>query len=117
VVEQGYQTFLWVDERVASFPQLPRRLLGQRLAAAILDALVATTEAAYLRGPPRLQRLDEANRFLTVGRILLRISRDRRHISLDQHEHAMRLVDDWGRQIGGLLRAERARATGAEGGV
>jgi hypothetical protein len=116
VVEQGYQTFLWVDERVASFPQLPRRLLGQRLVAAVLDALVATTEAAYLHGPRRAQRLDDANRLLTVSRILLRLARDRRHLSLDQHEHAMRLVDDWGRQIGGLLRAERARAGEGHGG-
>jgi hypothetical protein len=108
-VEQGYLTFLWLDERIASFPQLARRLLGQRLASATLDALVATTEAVYLRGPRRIARLEDTNRHLTVGRILLRVCRDRRHFSVDQHEHALRLVDDWGRQIGGLLRVERER--------
>jgi hypothetical protein len=109
-VEQGYLTFLWIDERIATFPQLARRLLGQRLASAALDALVAITEAVYLRGSRRIARLEDTNRFLTVCRILLRVCRDRRHLSTDQHEHALRLLDDWGRQIGGLLRAERERS-------
>jgi hypothetical protein len=108
-VEQGYQTFLWLDERISSFPQLARRLLGQRLASAALDGLVATTEAVYLRGSRRITRLEDTNRHLTVARILLRVCRDRRHLSIDQHEHALRLLEDWGCQIGGLLRAERER--------
>jgi hypothetical protein len=62
----------------------------------------------------RIERLRAVSRSLTVLRILLRGARDRRHLSIAQHEHAMRLVDDWGRQIGGWLRAEQGRRGGPE---
>jgi hypothetical protein len=56
----------------------------------------------------RTRRLYDAQRALTRLRLLLRGARDRRHLSLDQHEHAMRLLDDFGRQLGGLLKASEA---------
>lgn len=114
VVEHGYGAWLWLDERIAGFPALARRQLGHRTLDAALDALVGVTEAAYLpRGASRLARLDGVNRSLTVLRILLRGSRERRYLSVGQHEHAMRLIDTWGRQVGGWIRAERARRSTA----
>ena len=107
IVDDGYQAWLWLDERVAQFPVLARRMLGQRIVTAALDALVATVEASVIRGSARAIRLMDANRALTLVRILLRGARDRRHLSVAQHEHAMRLIDGWGRQLGGWLRSER----------
>jgi hypothetical protein len=76
---------------------------------AALDAVEAVTEASYTRaGALRTRRLYDAQRALTRLRLLLRGARDRRHLSLDQHEHAMRLLDDFGRQLGGLLKASEA---------
>jgi|GEM_PF-1236186 len=107
VIEDTYQAWLWLDERASGFPALARRQVGHRALDAILDALTAVTEAAYLpRGAPRARRLADANRSLTVLRILLRGARDRRYLSLGQHEHAMKLVDGIGRQVGGWLRSE-----------
>ncbi len=106
VVETGYQAWLWIDARVASFPTDARRSLGHRAVEAALDAVEAVTEASYTRaGALRTRRLYDAQRALTRLRLLLRGARDRRHLSLDQHEHAMRLLDDFGRQLGGLLKA------------
>lgn len=111
VVEDGYRIWLWLDERVAGFPVLARRSLGQRIVAAALDALVATIEASLVRrGSSRIERLNDANRALTLLRILLRGARDRKHLSVSQHEHVMREIDGWGRQLGGLLRSERTAA-------
>ncbi len=105
VVEQGYAAWMWLDGRVASMPVSARRQLGHRMIDAVLDALVAATQAAYLpRGPARLRELHAASRSLAVLRILLRGCRERRYLSIDQHEHAMKLVDDWGRQLGGWIR-------------
>lgn len=110
VVEDAFQAYLWIDERVAAFPAGARRQLGHRAIDATLDALAAVTEATYTpRGPARTERLVTANRRLAVLRILLRAARERRYLSIAQHEHALRLVDTWGRQVGGWLRAERAR--------
>lgn len=110
VVEAGYQAWLWLDARVADFPRDARRSLGHRLIDATLDTVACVTEAAYLpRGAERVGRLERANRQLSVARILLRGARDRRYLAVSQHEHAMRLVDGLGRQIGGWLRSERAR--------
>jgi hypothetical protein len=69
----------------------------------------AALERAQRKPRLRLQRLVEANRDLTVARVLLRAARDRRLLEIAQHEHAMRLVDGWGRQLGGWMRTERSR--------
>jgi hypothetical protein len=107
IVECGYQAWLSVDERVSGFPRDARRALGHRAVDALLDALVATIEAAYLpKGRERISRLEAANRRLSVARILLRGARDRRRLPVPQHDNAMRLLDDWGRQLGGWLRFE-----------
>ena len=108
IVESGYQAWLWVDARIAAYPVCARRQLGHRTLDAVLDALSATTEAAYLsRGPARIGCLELANRRLTLTRILLRGARERRYLSISQHEHAIRLLEAWGRQLGGWLRKER----------
>lgn len=67
VIEDAYQAWLWTDARVAVFPVLARRQLGHRLLDAILDALAATTEAAYLPRGRRVERLREASRSLTLA--------------------------------------------------
>jgi hypothetical protein len=59
------------------------------------------------RGAARCAELEAVNRKLGLVRLLLRGARDRRYLSLDQHEHAMRLVDECGRRTGGWLRLER----------
>ena len=110
VVEDAYQAWLWIDARVASFPVAARRQLGHRLLDAILAALTATTDAVYLpRGGERRECLRHVSRRLVLVRLLLRGSRDRRYLGVDQHEHAMRLIDTWGRQVGGWLRAEMTK--------
>lgn len=111
-VEHGYQAWLWLDARVTTYPALARRQLGHRTLDAVLDALTATTEATYCPpGPPRVRLIGLANRRLTLTRLLLRGARERRYLSIRQHEHAMRLLDDWGRQLGGWLRHERGRSS------
>lgn len=112
VVEEGYQAWLWLDARVQGFASSARRQVGHRTLDAVLDALTATAEAAYLpRGARRVAELEAANRRLTLVRLLLRGARERRYLSVGQHEHAMRLLDAWGRQLGGWLRAERRYGT------
>jgi hypothetical protein len=108
VVEDAYTAWLWIDERVAAFPVVARRHLGHRALDASLDALLNLTEAAYSsRGGPRVALLLAVNRDLARLRILLRGARDRRYLAVAQHEHAMRLVDGVGRQVGGWLKVER----------
>jgi hypothetical protein len=110
ITESAYKAWLWLDERLAALPALARRSLGHRASTAALDALCALTEATFLpRGPRRLERMHDAQRALTVLRILLRGARDRRYLSVGQHEHAMRLFDDVGRQLGGWVRASLQR--------
>lgn len=78
---------------------------------AALDALTLTTEACYSpRGSARVELLALVNRRLALLRILLRGARERRYLSLGQHEHAMRLIDTWGKQVGGWLKSERGAA-------
>jgi hypothetical protein len=112
VVEDAYQAWLWVDARVAQLPVSARRQLGHRLLDAVLDALTGTAEAVYLpRGRERTSCLQYVSRRLLLVRLLLRGARDRRYLSIDQHEHAMVLIDGWGRQVGGWIRDELSKST------
>ncbi len=110
IVEDAFQLWMWVEGRVAKFSVIGRRHVGHRALNVALDAVSLLTQASYLgRGERRLRCLDEANRSLVVLRILLRGARQLGHISQQQHEHSMVLVDAVGRQIGGWIRAERGR--------
>ena len=109
IVEHGYQVWLWLDERVNSFPVAARRQLGHRILDACLDSLTATTEATYLSANDRIASLYLVNRKLTLLRILLRGARERKYLSVGQHEYLLPRVDQWGKQIGTWLRAERSK--------
>ncbi|MBI4706269.1 MAG: hypothetical protein HY744_34665 [Deltaproteobacteria bacterium] len=66
----------------------------------------------------RIPSVEQAARVLGIDAATLRRKRrkcrarprDRRHLSVDRHEHTMRPVDDWGRQVGARLWAERPGA-------
>ncbi|MBI4701228.1 MAG: hypothetical protein HY744_08735 [Deltaproteobacteria bacterium] len=73
-----------------------------------LDVPAALRQRLGLHRPRAARRMAAPGSDGSVGRGAVGLSlRDRRHLSVGQHEHAMRPVDDWGRQVGARLWAER----------
>jgi hypothetical protein len=93
---------LWLIPHLDKFPRNRRFTLGERLERELLEVLSMVTVAAYRRdnrGP-----LDRANERLTVARHLWRLSYELEVIPPRRFEHAARLMDEAGRQIGGWRR-------------
>ncbi len=111
-VERAYDLWLWLDAHVARFTTHARHSLGQRIlddALALLDALVAATYAPKASNTRR-EALDRARHRATMLTLLLRGARDLRHLSVGQHEHAMKTCAELGRMIAGWIRHERGSA-------
>ena len=105
-VEATYQLVLWLIPVLDAMPRRQKFQLGDRLqnsAIAVLDILI---EAAYTRD--RAALLQRANLDLEKLRFWIRLSKDLRLLAFPQYEHAARLIDNLGRQVGGWLKAERA---------
>lgn len=106
VVERAYDLWLWVDARVVDFPAHARHSLGRRLRDAAIDLLALLLRATYAERESGRRRdaLSEANEHIALLRLLLRGARERRYLSIDQHEHAAERVVEIGRRVGAWLK-------------
>jgi hypothetical protein len=105
-VESGYQLVRWLIPVLDAMPRRQKFQLGDRLQTAALDVLDTLVEAAYTRD--RIGLLQRANLGLEKMRFWIRLAHDLELMDFRRYEHAARLIDALGRQVGGWLRAERA---------
>jgi hypothetical protein len=96
----------WLIPVLDAMPRRQKFQLGDRLQAAALDVLDTLVEAAYTRD--RASLLQRANLGLEKMRFWIRLAHDLELMDFRRYEHAARLIDALGRQVGGWLRAERA---------
>jgi hypothetical protein len=93
VFHDVYDLCLDLYRLVPTFPKAQRFVLGQRIEGASLGLLFSVQAA-----------LGEASVALDQLRLLLRLGRDLRFLSLDLHEHLILRCDEIGRQLGGWAR-------------
>ncbi|MBM3982140.1 MAG: four helix bundle protein [Planctomycetes bacterium] len=113
VVRAAYALNLELARRVEKFPRHQRAGLGADLtrhARATLDGLI---RAKFAAPADRAALLAEVNVGLEVLRFQLRLAVDLRAYPEAAHGHVLRLADDVGRQVGGWLRALKAKGGGA----
>ncbi len=111
-VDRAYELWLWLDQHVAQFSTHARHSLGQRLlddSLALLDALVGAAYAPRA-SVARIEHIDRARHRVAMLNLLLRGARERRHLSVSQHEHAMKSTVALGKMIAGWIRFEREPA-------
>lgn len=107
VVGKAYDFALWLLPKVETFPRSHRFTIGERLSAQGLDVLVLLTEAAYSSGKDDL--LTQANRKINSTRLLLRLAKDLRLLSLDGYAFAAERLDEIGRMVGGWRKSAGPR--------
>jgi hypothetical protein len=114
-VERAYDLWLWLDARVVDFPAHARHSMGRRTLDAAIDLLEALLAATYApaRSAEAARALADANRRLALLRLLLRGARERRYVSVAQHEHAAERLAELGRMVGGWARHARGGGEGA----
>lgn len=106
-VEGAYQLVLWLIPVLNGFPRNQKFQLGDRLQTTALDVMDTLIEAAYTRD--RVALLQRANLGLEKLRFWVRLAKDLHLLDMRRYEHAARLIDALGRQVGGWRRAEQGR--------
>jgi hypothetical protein len=111
VVERAYDFWLWLDARVADFPIAARHGMGRRAVDTMMDLLDLYLRATYApqQSGEAALALGQANQRLALLRLLLRGARERRYLSIAQHEHAMERLVEIGRMTGAWLRNRAAK--------
>jgi len=104
-LEACHQLLLWLIPALDGMPRRQKFLLGDRIQHQAQDVMDTLIEAAYVK--PRTEALQRANLGLQQLRFGLRLAKDLELMPFKQYEHAARLIDALGRQVGGWLRAER----------
>jgi len=97
----------WILDRVESFPKTARFTVGDRVAHAALDVLENIVAAQYARAKKDL--LVQANLRLQTLKVLLRLSMERKHLSMTQYEHVTGELEVCGRMLGGWVRSASSR--------
>jgi hypothetical protein len=104
VVEHAHALLAWAVPAVGKFSRAYRFTLGERIERRLYDLLELLIRATYAAKPEKRALLLEANVTLEVLRHELRIAFGFRLLSQGQLEHATRLADAVGRQVGGWLK-------------
>ena len=102
-VSKAYDFVLWLVQKVETFPRSHRFTIGDRLATNGLDLLTALVEASYTRDKASL--LDAASRKVNSTRLLLRMAKDLKLMSLDAYGFSATQLDELGRMVGGWSKS------------
>lgn len=103
VVERAYALALWTVRKVEGFPRSHRYDLGGRIVGSALDLLTALVDAAYSRD--KVGPLDQAGRQVNRLRLLYRLAKDLRLVSVDSYSFAAESLEEVGRMVGGWARS------------
>ena len=106
-VTRTYDLILWAVPQVNKYARDQRFGLGDRTVTHLYDLLELLLEASYARDKDAL--LLRANLKVDKLRYCFRLAKDLRALDLRRYEHAARLLDDIGRQIGGWRKAKGRR--------
>jgi hypothetical protein len=107
IYSKSYDLLKWLLPNTAKFPKQQRFVLARQIEEAAFGFHRAIVQSSL--GPPRA--LVDADLHLTLLRTYLRLACDLRYYSLNQYEHAARLVDELGRLVGGWKRRIAGKIT------
>jgi hypothetical protein len=105
VITHTYDLLLWTLKHTAKFPRSHRHGLGQRIEDKTHRLLECLVEAKFSSEKSELLR--QASLRVEELRLLFRITRDIRILSIGSQGFASQKLDQIGRQIGGWRRGSR----------
>lgn len=104
IFTRTFDLLTWLLPRCEKLPKAQRYLVVQRLGDAALDFQEALFHANAHRGEQRLAYLRQADGYLGVLRLYLRLAYQWGWLSSGQYEHVSKKVEEIGRLLGGWLR-------------
>lgn len=108
VVQKTYDLILWFVPIVNKFPKDHKFTLGDRLTNNLYDLLDGLLTARYRKR--KLELLEELNGRLDVIRHQVRLCLDLKLMDGKRFQHASGRLLEIGKELGGWIRQQRARA-------
>ena len=102
IFQKVYDLILWLYPTVNKFPKSQRFVLGQQIENTVLEILKGTIQANQESN--KLLYLKQISVDLDKLRILIRLSKDLKFISLRQYQFAADKINEIGRILGGWMK-------------
>ena len=103
IFEETYRFVLWIYPAVNKFPKSQRFVLGQQIENLALDILKGVIRANGERD--KLPYLKDVSVRLDLLRILIRLAKDLRLLSIKQYEFASAQINEIGKMLGGWIKS------------
>lgn len=105
VIKKAYDLALYLIPLIGRMPRAHKFTLGDRIADHAYELLEMLTTARYQRN--KAQTLVGANLLLERLRLLLRLAKDVKAISVKAYGHSTGIADEVGAMLGGWLRSAK----------
>lgn len=98
-----YYSFLkYMIDRIEKFPRTSKFTLGDRILNLLYDIMDILIESIYSK--KRYEKLISINISLEKLRIYMRLSMEKRYISIQQGEYIFNEINEIGKMIGGWIK-------------
>jgi len=105
IFQKLYDLILWMYPLLNKFPKKQRFVLGQQLENTLLEILKNIIQANQER--ERLETLKQASIDLDKFRILYRLAKDLKFMSIKQYQFGAEKINEVGKILGGWLKSCR----------
>jgi hypothetical protein len=109
VLQKAYDLVLWYIPILNHLPKTYKFNLGDRLASNLYDLLDGLVQAKY-QEEEKIILLRRLNTQLEVMRFQTRLLHDLKLIQTGSYEHASRLINGIGIDLGGWLKQQKAKS-------
>lgn len=103
IFEKTYELILWLYLTVNKFPKSQRFVLGQQIEKTLLEILGGIIQANQEKN--KLPYLKKISVELDQLRILIRLSKDLKFISIRQYEFVAEKINEIGKMLGGWIKS------------
>jgi len=104
IFTRAYDFVTWLMPVTEGFPRSQRFVITQRLQNAALNFQERITEANFMRGSQRAEKLRAADAELFKTRLYLRLCERWQWLSKGQYRHASSMVAELGKLLGGWIK-------------
>jgi len=105
IFQKVYDLILWMYPLVNKFPKKQRFVLGQQLENTLLDILKGIIQANQERN--KLEILKQVSIDLDKFRILFRLAKDLRFMSIKQYQFGAEKINEVGKVLGGWMKSSK----------
>lgn len=102
IFQKVYDLILWLYPTVNKFPKKQRFVLGQQIENTVLEILKGTIQANQENN--KLPYFKQISVDLDKLRILIRLSKDLKFISIRQYQFAAEKINEIGKILGGWMK-------------